>query len=508
MPSPDHPDAAPREPRTLAQVAERLGVAAPAGSGQVAIRGVTLDSRQVRPGWLYAALPGSRTHGAAFAEAAATAGAVAALTDAEGADRVAAAGLPALVVDDPRGVLGGLAAWVLHEPATAFRVIGITGTNGKTTTAYLVESGLRAAGLRTGLVGTVETRIGDEVVPSVRTTPEAPELQQTFARMRDSGVDAVAMEVSSHALALGRVDGLRVDVAVFTNLGRDHLDFHADEEDYYRAKASLFTPERAARGVVCVDDEAGRRLAGDASIPVETLSTGGADADWRARDVVLAPEGTTFRLSGPGGADAELRLSLPGRFNVANAALAAVALMRVGLTEADVVRGIAECTGVPGRMERVARGQEFLAVVDYAHTPDAVESALTSLREVTKGRLVVVLGCGGDRDREKRPLMGEVAARLADVVVLTNDNPRSEDPRSILAAMEQGTREVPERSRAQVETVPDRAAAIAKAVGLAGADDTVAVLGKGHETGQEVAGEVRAFDDRVVLGEALAAVLA
>jgi UDP-N-acetylmuramoyl-L-alanyl-D-glutamate--2,6-diaminopimelate ligase len=433
---------------------------------------------------------------------------VAVLTDDAGREAAQAAGLPVLVVDDPRSVLGGLAAYVLGDPARAFQLVGITGTNGKTTTAYLVDAALRESGLRTGLIGTVETRVGDDARTSVRTTPEAPELQQLFAEMRDAGVQAVAMEVSSHALALGRVDGTRFDLAVFTNLGRDHLDFHGDLEDYYAAKASLFTPERAEEGLVCVDDDAGRRLAGEARVPVQTLSTDGGDADWQVRDVRLGPDGSTFTLAGPAGALVPLRVAIPGRFNVTNAALAAAALLRLGRAEDEVVRGIAACTGVPGRMERVSGGQRFLAVVDYAHTPDAVESALTSLREVTKHRLVVVLGCGGDRDKEKRPLMGEVAARLADVVVFTNDNPRSEEPRAILAAMEEGAHTVPERRRAQVETVPDRAAAIAKAVGVAGDGDTVAVLGKGHETGQEVAGEVRPFDDRAVLAEAVAAVLA
>ena len=354
-------------------------------------------------------------------------------------------------------------------------------------------------------MGTVQNRIGDEVLPSVRTTPEATDLQAMFAVMRERHVTAVAMEVSSHALALGRVGGTTYDVAVFTNLSQDHLDFHRDLEDYFQAKARLFTPELARQAVIDIDDHHGRRLAAASAIPVTTYSAlGERSADWRAAEVALGPSGSTFHASGPG-AEVDVAVQLPGQFNVANALAALVALVSAGVAAETAAAGIAGCPGVPGRMERVDAGQEFLAIVDYAHTPDAVATLLDALRPVTKGRLVAVLGCGGDRDRAKRPLMGAAAAGLADVAVLTSDNPRSEDPTAILDAMAEGARGVPEPERGEVVVVADRAEAIALAVSRAGPGDTVVVAGKGHEQGQEAAGVVRPFDDRVALRAAIEA---
>ena len=487
---PVRPAAPPRRP-----LADLLGVVpalrAAAALPSVVLTGCTLDSRAVRPGDLYAALPGARAHGADFAAAAAAAGAAAVLTDPPGAGRAQAAGLPVVVADDPRAVLGAVAAWIYGAPAEQLTLVGVTGTNGKTTTAFLLEAGLRAGGHRTGLLGTVLTRIGDEVVPSVRTTPEAPELQGLLGVMRERGVTAVAMEVSSHALALGRVDGLVFDVAVFTNLSQDHLDFHADMAEYEAAKAQLFTPQRSRRALVNVDDPAGRRLAAARRVPTQTY---GADGDWQARDVELRPDGSSFRLTGPG-VDTPASVRLPGAFNVANAVAALGALVTAGVDPAAAVRGVAELPGVPGRMERVDAGQDFLALVDYAHTPDAVRGLLRTVRTVTPGRVVVVLGCGGDRDRGKRPLMGRAAAEGADVAVLTSDNPRSEDPDAILAEMAAGAPD------ALVE--PDRRAAIARAVALARPGDAVVVAGKGHETGQEIGGVVHPFDDRAVLHDLL-----
>ncbi len=455
----------------------------------------------MRPGDLYAALPGAHTHGARFCADAAAAGATAVLTDAAGAAAAGAAGLPALVVPDPRGVLGPLAAWLYGEPGRALRLAGITGTNGKTTTAYLVDGGLRRAGRRTGLIGTIETRIGGAAVPSARTTPEAPDLQALLAVMREGGVSAVTMEVSSHALALGRVDGCVYDVAAFTNLSRDHLDFHPTLEAYYAAKATLFTPERSRCGVVMIDDEHGRRLAAEATVPVRTASVAAA-ADWRAVGARQERGATAFRALGPDGEDVAVRLRLAGAFNIANA-LVAVAMLR--LLEVDpehIGAGVAEVT-VPGRMERVGHRQDILALVDYAHTPDAVARAIDAAREGRPGRVLVVLGCGGDRDRDKRPQMGEVAARGADVLVVTDDNPRTEDPSVIRAGMLAGAARVRAADRAGLEEVGDRRDAINLAVRLARPGDTLLVLGKGHESGQEVAGEVHPFDDRVVLREAL-----
>jgi UDP-N-acetylmuramoyl-L-alanyl-D-glutamate--2,6-diaminopimelate ligase len=490
--------------RSLAEVAAVAGVRdVPAEWWRVQVTGVTHDSRQVRTRDLYAALPGSRCHGSDFAVKAAEAGAVAILTDPLGRERASLAGVPVVVVRDPRAVLGAVAADVYGQPSSDLLMIGVTGTNGKTTTAYLIESGLRAAGHLTGLIGTVETRLAGEVVASVRTTPEAPDLQALLAVMRERQISAVAMEVSSHALALGRVDGTSFDVGLFTNLGQDHLDFHFSVESYYRAKAGLFTAERVRAAVLNVDDPYGRRLAAETRVPVTTYSATAADADWRAEQVRQHPRGSTFTVTGPAGEQAEALVALPGRFNVTNALAAVVALVTAGVPLDDAVLGVADCSGVPGRMQSIEAGQPYLAVVDYAHTPDAVQTLLHALREVTKGRLIVVLGAGGDRDRAKRPLMGEAAARLADVVVFTDDNPRSEDPREIVKALTRGAGQVPAGARAEVHVQHDRAAAIALAVRRAGPGDTVVVAGKGHEQGQEAHGQVRPFDDRVALRQAI-----
>jgi UDP-N-acetylmuramoyl-L-alanyl-D-glutamate--2,6-diaminopimelate ligase len=386
-------------------------------------------------------------------------------------------------------------------------MLGITGTNGKTTTSFLMEGGLRAAGLRTGVIGTTGTRIQDTAVKSVRTTPEAPDLQALLAAMRAERVDAVAMEVSSHALAYGRTAGIRYRVAAFTNLTQDHLDFHATFEDYFEAKAKLFTPEYTERAVLNTDDAYGRRIAERAAglgVEVWSASPTGADADWRAENVELGPAGSSFDLVGPDGSRRRARVRLPGDFNVANALIAVVTLIAAGIDPVDAIEGVASVAGVPGRIQPIDAGQGYLAIVDYAHTPDAVSTLLSSLRPVTPGRLRIVVGCGGDRDRGKRPLMGAAAAHGADEVLLTNDNPRSEDPLEILAAAEAGAREaVHAGARAVVEVCPDRAEAIARAVERCEAGDTVVVAGKGHEQGQEIAGVIHPFDDAAVLRAAI-----
>ncbi|MFD7440441.1 UDP-N-acetylmuramoyl-L-alanyl-D-glutamate--2,6-diaminopimelate ligase [Streptomyces sp. NPDC059909] len=488
-------------PVPLAELADRLGVEPP-GSG--AVTGITHDSRAVRPGDVYAALPGARLHGADYVAQAKELGAAAILTDPTGAERAAATGLPVLVADDPRGRMGELAATIYGRPGEGLLQIGITGTSGKTTTAYLVEGGLRGAGHRTGLIGTVEMRIDDERIKSERTTPEATDLQALFAAMRERGVDSVAMEVSSHALVLGRVDGCVFDVAVFNNLSPEHMEFHSGMEDYFGAKAQLFTPARARLGVVNLDDEYGQRLVAESGIPVVTFSAEGhPDADWRAEDVELGAVGSVFTVVGPQGERVSARAPLPGPFNVANTLAAIVTLAVAGIDPQAAAEGVAAVPGVPGRLERVDAGQPYLAVVDYAHKTDAVESVLRSLRKVTKGKLHIVLGCGGDRDRTKRGPMGAAAARLADTAVLTSDNPRSEDPLAILAAMLAGAAEVPAHERGEVQVFEDRAAAIAAAVARAEPGDTVLVAGKGHEQGQDIAGVVRPFDDRQVLREAI-----
>lgn len=503
-----HPVTYPGPPRPvrisatpLAELADQLGVTAPDGSAEVT--GITHDSRAVRPGDLYAALPGARAHGADFVTQAAGLGAAAVLTDPAGAERVAAAGLPALVVDDPRARMGELAATIYGHPGRDLLQIGITGTSGKTTTAYLVEGGLRTA-KSTGLIGTVEMRIGDERIKSERTTPEATDLQALFAVMRERGTEAVAMEVSSHALVLGRVDACVFDIAVFTNLSPEHMEFHSGMEDYFQAKAQLFTPKRSRLGVVNVDDEYGRRLANEATVPVVTYSAEGhPDADWRADEVEVGPLDSTFTVLGPKGERITAKSPLAGPFNVANTLAAIVSLAAAGLDPQAAADGVAAVPGVPGRLERVDEGQPFFAVVDYAHKTDAVESVLRALRKVTEGKLHAVLGCGGDRDTTKREPMGAAVARFADTAVLTSDNPRSEDPLAILATMLQGAASVPAHERGEVQVFEDRAAAIAAAVARAEPGDTVLVAGKGHEQGQDIAGVVRPFDDRQVLREAI-----
>ncbi|GGZ31508.1 UDP-N-acetylmuramoyl-L-alanyl-D-glutamate--2,6-diaminopimelate ligase [Streptomyces poonensis] len=485
----------------LAELAGQLGATTPESAAEVT--GITHDSRAVRPGDLYAALPGARAHGADFVTQAAGLGAVAVLTDPTGAERAAATGLPVLVADDPRARMGELAATIYGRPGNDLLQIGITGTSGKTTTAYLVEGGLRTA-RSTGLIGTVEMRIGDERIKSERTTPEATDLQALFAVMRERGVEAVAMEVSSHALVLGRVDGCVFDVAVFTNLSPEHMEFHSGMEDYFQAKAQLFTPARSKQGVINVDDEYGRRLVKEAGVPVVTFSAEGhPDADWRAVEVRIGPLDSTFTVLGPRGERIAARSPLPGPFNVANTLAAIAACAAAGLDPQAAADGVAAVPGVPGRLERVDAGQPYLAVVDYAHKTDAVESVLKALRKVTEGRLHVVLGCGGDRDVTKRAPMGAAAARLADTAVLTSDNPRSEDPLAILATMLQGAASVPVHERGEVQVFEDRAAAVAAAVSRAEPGDTVLVAGKGHEQGQDIAGVVRPFDDRQVLREAI-----
>ncbi|MFE2376019.1 UDP-N-acetylmuramoyl-L-alanyl-D-glutamate--2,6-diaminopimelate ligase [Streptomyces sp. NPDC059398] len=499
---PGAPRPAEVRPTPLGDLAGRLGIASPGGGAEVT--GITHDSRAVRPGDLYAALPGARLHGADFVEQAAGLGAAAVLTDPTGTERAEATGLPVLTVPDPRAVMGELATEIYGHPGRDLLQIGITGTSGKTTTAYLVEGGIRAAGHLSGLIGTVEMRIGDERIKSERTTPEATDLQALFAVMRERGVDTVAMEVSSHALVLGRVDGCVFDVAVFNNLSPEHMEFHSGMEDYFQAKAQLFTPLRSRVGVVNYDDEYGRRLVDEATVPITTFSAEGhPDADWRAEDVEVALFTSTFTAVGPQGQRIAATSPLAGPFNVANTLAAIVTLAVAGIDPQTAADGVAAVPGVPGRLERVDAGQPYLAVVDYAHKTDAVESVLRALRKVTEGRLLIVLGCGGDRDQTKRGPMGAAAARLADTAVLTSDNPRGEDPLAILAAMIAGAAEVPVHERGDVLIDSDRAAAIAAAVARARPGDTVLVAGKGHEQGQDIAGVVRPFDDRQVLRAAI-----
>ena len=442
-----------------------LAAALPAeliGAVDATVTGVTHASNEVQPGDLYAALPGAYRHGADFIAAAAAAGAVAVLTDPAGAPAAATAGLPVLVVGEVRPVMGAAAAAIYGDPSARLAMIGITGTAGKTSTAYLVESGLRAAGLTTGLIGTVETRLGDVVVDSVRTTPEATDLHAMLAAADERGVTAVVMEVSSHALVMGRVGGVRFAVGGYTNFGSDHLDFHADADDYFAAKARLFDG-RCAAEVLNLDDTALKPLF--KPVTVSYSAAGDPAATWYATDVRDDAYGQRFTAHGPAGVTVAAGVSLPGRHNVANALLALAALVAVGIEPEVAARGVADCPGSPGRLERVTAPGEVLGVVDYAHKADAIVAALAALRELATargGRLVCVIGAGGDRDRGKRPTMGAAAARGADVVVVTDDNPRTEDPASIRAAVRAGAEAA--ATSAKIVEVAGRRAAIDEAV--------------------------------------------
>ena len=506
--SSDEPSLEPARPRrahgaSAIELARALGANAPADDVQLS--GVTLDSRAVEPGDLWCALPGANAHGAQFASQAAGLGAAMALTDPAGRERCEAAGLPVLEVQDPRAATAAAAAVIQGRPAERLATVGITGTNGKTSITTAITRTLLELGVPAGMIGTSGTSYrdadgGDHAIGTVRTTPEAPELHGLLARMVEDRVEVVSMEVSSHAMVLHRADEVVFDVVCFTNLTQDHLDFHGTMEAYYEAKRELFTPEHARAGIVCVDDDWGRRLAREARIPVITYATRpGVEADHRAGEHRPEGFGSVFEVHGPQGTRT-LRAALPGRHYVANTLAADLLLETIGRSGEEVVHALGEAGTVPGRMESVADAP-VRGIVDFSHTPDALEQALTTLRGLPdSGRLLVVMGAGGDRDRGKRPRMGEVAARLADVVIVTDDNPRSEDPAEIRREVLSG---IPEGTNALVHDVDGRGEGIALAAYLADVSDTILVAGKGAETGQQIGGIVQPFDDRLRLRDAL-----
>jgi UDP-N-acetylmuramoyl-L-alanyl-D-glutamate--2,6-diaminopimelate ligase len=454
---------------------------------EVPVTGLAYSSRSVSPGTLFFCVPGFTRDGHDFAPDAVARGAAALVCQ-----RPLGLGVPEVVVPDVRATMGPVAARFHGDPTAVLRVVGITGTNGKTTTAFLVRDILEAAGMPTGLLGTVRQVVGGSDEPVERTTPEAVDLQATFRRMLDCGDDACVMEVSSHALALGRSAGVRFACRVFTNLTQDHLDFHETMEDYYAAKRRLF--DEPGPAVINVDDTYGRRLTGE--VDALTFGIDSSDADVRARDVRFDVAGASFVADTPDG-PLEITTRLPGRFNVQNALAAIGAARSLGVAPEVVRSALARAARVPGRLEPVEEGQDFGVLVDYAHTPDSLENVLLAARELTKGRLHVAFGAGGDRDRGKRPLMGEVAARLADRVIVTSDNPRSEDPEAIVEAIVAG-------AGTPVETELDRRRAIALAIQGAEAGDVVVIAGKGHEQGQEFeGGRKEPFDDVTVVRQAL-----
>lgn len=469
------------------------------GALGVAVGGLSYDSRTVERGDLFFCVPGIVADGHEFARAAVDAG-VSALV----VERSVGLEVPEIVVRDTRVAMARMAAAFYGRPADELMLLGVTGTNGKTTTVWLLESILRAAGHTTGLIGTIETRIGDARQPGVRTTPDSLDLQRLFSHMRTAGVGAVAMEVTSHALVLHRVEGVRYRAAAFTNLSQDHLDFHSDMDDYFAAKRELFVTERAEAGAVNVDDKYGRRLKTEATVNILGFGLS-LDADVRAEKVRSGPWGQEFTALTPAG-DVAIKTPLVGTFNLSNCLAACATALQAGIDGAAISKGLADVAAVPGRFEAVDMGQPFAVVVDYAHTPDSLDNVLTEARRMVSsnaGRVICTFGCGGDRDKGKRPLMGSVAARLADVVIVTSDNPRSEDPMAIIGQILEGVDA--ERAAGADDVIEDRRAAIHRAVALAAANDVVVIAGKGHETGQQLADRTVPFDDRGAAREALRA---
>jgi UDP-N-acetylmuramoyl-L-alanyl-D-glutamate--2,6-diaminopimelate ligase len=482
------------------------------GDAGAEIGSLAYDSRMVEPGTLFFCVPGQRTDGHEFGQRAVEQGAVALVVE-----RLLDVQATQVRVSDSRAAMAPIAVRFWGDPTAKLRVAGITGTNGKTTTAFLIRHVLSSRGTPTGLLGTVKRIVGGVEEEVERTTPEAIDLQRTFRRMLDGGDAACAMEVSSHALALDRTAGVRFAVAVFTNLTQDHLDFHLDMERYFLAKRELFSsPGVGAPGsgkgklppqtaVLNVDDAYGKRLAAElretGTPPLITFSASGAEgADLRAVKASFDAAGSQFLCLSPDG-EAQVRMPLPGHFNVENALAAIGACLALGVPTEEAAASLATADRVPGRFEPVDEGQPFSVLVDYAHTPDSLENVLAAARELTEERLIAVFGCGGDRDREKRPQMGRIAARLSDACVVTSDNPRSEEPSAIIAEILAG---MIDSDQGDIEVQPDRRAAIALAFGRAAAGDTVVIAGKGHEQGQELAGGRKIpFDDREVAREEL-----
>jgi UDP-N-acetylmuramoyl-L-alanyl-D-glutamate--2,6-diaminopimelate ligase len=475
------------------------------GDGAVEVGALAYDSRKARPGTLFFCVPGEKVDGHEFAGAAVAAGAVALVVERELDLDVAQ-----VVVSDARAAMAPIAARFFGDPSGELRVVGVTGTNGKTTTAFLIREILEAAGIQCGMLGTVRQVVGGVEEEVERTTPEAIDLQATFRRMLDAGDAACVMEVSSHALALHRCDSIRFEAALFTNLTQDHLDFHADMEDYFHSKRLLFEMGPGT-SIVNVDDPYGRRLAEE--FECATFSAEGAEADFTATDASYDAAGSRFRATwrptgpkqtdsvgnGPVGREMEVRTGLPGDFNVANALGALAVAAELDVSAEAAAEGLGRAPRVPGRFEPVDEGQGFAVLVDYAHTPDSLENVLRAARRLTSGRLISVFGAGGDRDRDKRPKMGRVGAQFSDLAVVTSDNPRSEDPEAIVAEVVAGTGD-----GGEVEVEVDRRAAIALALGVAGPGDTVVIAGKGHEQGQEFEGGCKVpFDDREVAREEL-----
>ena len=459
--------------------------------------GLTNSTKHLEAGDLFVALQGERSHGVEFIDQAISAGAVAVLTDAAGASRIAG-DIPVVQVENPRFILGDLAAWFYNAPFRALHAVGITGTNGKTTTASLVHQLWELSNRESGFIGTVGIQIGRERLPAQFTTPESPELQATVASMVERSIHQLVMEVSSHAIAQRRISGTYFSHVAFTNLTQDHLDFHGSMENYFATKAKLFTTEYAAEGFINIDDPYGKLLVEFSEIPVHTLSRDSRSATWHFDSYQISGGGYDVSIRGVGGILIEGHLPLVGGHNLDNALMAIALAVESGIDPLVIASEMNRLRGPEGRLEKIDIGQNFLALVDYAHTPDAVKRVLAAVREITTGRVIAVLGCGGDRDASKRPLMGKALVAGSDFAVMTSDNPRSEDPDAILAAMSSS---VTSNDAFLVES--DRRGAIAIAVAEAQPGDVVIILGKGHEVGQEIAGRKSPFDDRIELARAI-----
>ena len=487
---------------SLSEIATLVGTSdANLESSDLSITGITVDSNDVIQGDLFVALPGANSHGSKFIDSAVANGAIAVLTDMSANVH---ADIPVLRVNDPRLWVGVIADKFYRNPSSAINVFGITGTNGKTTTSYLLQQIWDFNNRNSGLIGTIETRIGDEIFPNKRTTPEAPELQSIFAIMRERHNLNVVMEVSSHALSLNRVEGTKFSVVAFTNLSHDHLDFHETMENYFQAKSRLFKYGFSEKAIINIDDSWGKRLFEETEIEKLSISTHDQKANWKIIDSSLADPSSSSKsvveltIAGPGGILLSIATPLIGDYNSANVLMALALAVESGIDPLSAANALSNAKGAPGRMESIELGQRFTAVIDYAHTPDAVSAALKAVRSSTKGRIIAVLGCGGDRDAAKRPLMGQALISGADLAIFTSDNPRSEDPLSILNQMHEGMKLTENHF-----VIVDRSEAIKFAIENAVEGDCVLVLGKGHETGQEIKGKISPFDDRVELKNAI-----
>jgi UDP-N-acetylmuramoyl-L-alanyl-D-glutamate--2,6-diaminopimelate ligase len=464
-------------------------------TGEATVFGITHDSRSVQSGDLYAALLGANHHGIDFIDEAISNGAIAVASDSAGASIAKQKGLPVIELSNAREDMAKLAAEIYGHPENKLTLTGVTGTNGKTTTTHILRSMFLDAKKHVGVIGTLGTYLGEEHLPGARTTPESTDLFATLAVMAERGITHVFMEVSSHALALNRVSGIKFDVAIFTNLSQDHLDFHGSMENYFAAKALLFTPEFSKQAIICTEDEWGIKLAAQVKIPVITIGSNGV---WKTSQANSSSNGmTTQQIEIQDSDSISLSVNMLGSYNATNAACALAASQILGLPIAASLESLKNIRSIPGRLEKVAIDSPGTAIVDYAHTPDAVATVLTVIKDANPNRVITVIGCGGDRDSLKRPLMGKVAAQLSDVVIITDDNPRSEDPAAIRKSVIDGTK----NGSAKVFEISDRREAISQALKLAEPGDVIAVLGKGHETGQEIAGKVFPFDDRIVVSE-------